>query len=334
MDYGWVRLPEMAREALARLIGSEPDHFSINSSTSEVVGAVALGLGLTSADKVVTFHGEYPSDVLPWLLSAERGGAEVEFLSADLLQHPGTLSQHLAPNAKVCVMSHVCFQSGSMVDVVAVCRMLRARGIFSIVDVTQSLGGMPLPAGLLDVADVITCSTYKWMLAPYGLAFGWWSRRACEMVRHSHAGWLTMPQMPMDLTKYTTATFAGARRYDRGQSPAPLQINGLLASLSLLSEVGLETIWRWNQSLRQEFVEAMPRDRMEVLSKGAGSNIVCVRVDGADAAMVQSHLRTANVDVSVREGNLRISFHLFNTTEDVDRLVQACLSLGRTVKSN
>ena len=327
MDYSWVKLPELAREALAQFIGSEPERFSINASTSDVVSTVVQGLTLGPEDRVMVCRGEYPSDVLPWLLAAERGGAQVEMVDPGKWQLPQSLLTDLGPRTKVCVFSHVCFQSGSIVDATEICRILRQRGIFTIVDVTQSLGGMPLPEGLLDEVDVITCSTYKWLLAPYGLAFGWWSKRACEVVRHSHAGWLTMPHMPYDLTKYTTATFSGARRFDRGQAPAPLQINGLLASLSLLSEVGLDDVWKWNQSLRQQFEEEIPRGRMEILSQGRDSNILCVRVDGVDASKVQEQLRAQNVDVSVREGNLRISFHVFNTTDDVEKLVKACRTM-------
>jgi len=322
LDYRWVNYTEDARGAIARLAKCDAEKVSINSSTSEVVSTCAFGLDLRSGDRVAVVEGEYPSDVLPWLVLRDRVGIEVDFLPAKLLQDPKQFAAALHPSVRVVALSHVSFQTGSIVDLRAMGRELANRDLFTVVDVTQSFGGMPLDPAVFGHFDVVVCSTYKWLLAPYGQAFAVWSDRALARVATMHSGWLSMPQMPHDLTKYTTAARPGARRFDRGQSPNILGNRGLCATLELLNGVGLERIWKHNQTLVTRIRENLRPQRFTVLTDGLGSNILCLRATSSmDSAALQQTLRKSGIDVSVREGNLRISAHLWNSVEEVDRLL-------------
>lgn len=323
MDYSWIGFTDTIRSQISKLLNCNAENLSLNSSTSEAVSAAAFGLGLKAGDSIAILEGEYPSDVLPWMLVAERTGVQIQFLKAESARDPDVLVKSLRPNTKVFGISHVCFQTGSIVDLVALGKVLKEREILFLADITQSFGGMPLPPQALPFIDIMPCSVYKWVLAPYGQAFCYWSDRALKQVQATQFSWLAMAHSPSDLTRYTTKTKGGARKLDRGQSPNILGLSGLEGSLELLSELGLEAIYRHNQTLVRHFLSHYPQKKYRLLTQGTGSNIVCLQAQGGQsAAALQSILRTAGIDVSVREGNLRISFHLFNTLAEVEVLLK------------
>ena len=322
VTYGWVGIPDRVREKIAGLLGCAGDRIALNSSTSEVISFAAFGLGLKAGDHVALVEGEYPSDVLSWMLAAERSGAVVDFFPAVRLADPRAWVREFHPQTRVCNVSHVSFQTGTMVDLKELGAALAERDILFVADVTQSFGGMPIDPQALAYIDVMPCSTYKWVLAPYGQAFSYWSEKACRLIQHMHAGWLTLPQAPQNLTTYTKSVRPGARKFDRGQTPNVLGALGLEVSVGLLGEVGIARIYEHNQNLVRHFRENFSRQKYQLLTDGQGSNIVCLKAKNAKSSDLQDRLRQAGIDVSVREGNLRISFHLFNGVHEVDALLE------------
>jgi selenocysteine lyase/cysteine desulfurase len=285
------------------------------------VSTAAFGIGLKSGDHIALVEGEYPSDALSWMLAAERAGAIVDFYPANRAADPESWVKDFHPRTRVCNVSHVSFQTGTMLDIKSLGIALAERDILFVVDATQSFGGMPIDPSALALIDVMPCSTYKWMLAPYGQALCYWSEKAVARIAHMQAGWLTMPQSPHNLTAYTKEVRPGARKFDRGQTPNVLTGRGLAASVGLLSELGLVNIYQHNQRLVSHFVENYSRQQYQLVTKGSGSNILCLKANGMASAELQARLRQAGIDVSVREGNVRISFHLYNRMDEVDALL-------------
>ena len=98
--------------------------------------------------------------------------------------------------------------------------MCRKKGILFVVDGTQGFGGMKLSAEEIENLDIFICSSYKWLLGPYGHAFGYFRKEAQERVKHQNANWVKSPNSKVvySLLEYTTETLPGARKYDRGQT--------------------------------------------------------------------------------------------------------------------
>jgi selenocysteine lyase/cysteine desulfurase len=247
----------------------------------------------------------------------------VRLLPHELLFDPQRLVAALSAKTRIVNVSHVSFQSGLRVDLLSLGRHLREREIIFVVDATQSLGGLTISSQELENIDVLACSTYKWLLCPYGTAFAYWAPRVQPMVRPLQAGWLSMPQAPHRLTEYAEEWREGACRFDRGQAPNLLVNTAVHASLSLFHELGLKTIEDYNQQLVRTFLDSLAGTKI-LVGQGGGlpSNILSVGVAGADPASLQARLRDANIDVSVREGNLRVSFHFFNSKAQVFRLIE------------
>lgn len=325
MNYDWIQLGEKARSSISELAHCHQDQVSINCSVSEVVSSLSNGFRLASGDRIALLHGEYPSNVLPWLHKSKREPVEVDFYSRSELSDVDRFVERLHPRTKIFCFSHVCFQTGDRVDATSICEKLKNAGVLTVVDVTQSFGGMPLPEKLINHCDIVVGAAYKWLLSPYGTAFAIWSKHALDSVDHTHSGWLNMPRAPYFLTEYTVDQKEGARKFDRGQAPNMILNSGLIQSFEFLKQLGLESIYQHNQRLVQRLREQIPEDKLQVLGRNSGSNIVCFKslMTGLKSEDLQTVLKNKNVDVSVREGNLRVSIHLFNTHDDVDALIRS-----------
>jgi selenocysteine lyase/cysteine desulfurase len=164
------------------------------------------------------------------------------------------------------------------------------------------------------------------MLGPYGHAFGYFSERALNLIDHNTGNWVVSPNSKVvyQLLDYTTDTLPGARKYDRGQASNMLTLSCLEAGLDLLGEIGLQKVRQHNQKVRDYFLDNYPKEKFELITPiHSMGNILSLKAKGIDPLELERELKFRNVDVSVRQGNIRLSFHIFNTEEQVNTLIEA-----------
>jgi len=322
----WRGIPDKLREKFAALLGGKPEQVAISTSVSELMSHIADGADLKAGDEVILMEGDYPSVVLPWMVRGERNGFSLKMLPlADFLD-PARLKSAITAKTKVVASSHVMFNTGLKLPAVEIAKICREKNILYIADVSQSFGGMTLPKDLVDNAGAIIGVAYKWLMGPYGSAFGYFSPWALESLKRTHASWLQNPnsQNSENLLVYSTKSLPGARKYDRGETASYLIMAALSGSLDTISEIGLKKIEEHNAGLVKHFLENVPK-KFEIGSPVENrSNIICINQKGLDTGALKEKLAKENIDVSVREGSLRISFHIFNTKEHVDHLIK-CL---------
>ena len=87
--------------------------------------------------------------------------------------------------------------------------------------------------------------------------------------------------------------------------------------------MGLKTIGEHNLKLRDYFLENFPKKKYSLVTPvDHMANIVCLKAMNADSIALEVELKKRNIDVSVRQGNIRLSFHVFNTKLQVDELIK------------
>lgn len=327
-DYNtWMGISERVRVLIASLLNTSPDNITHSTSTSDIINIVANGLLFKKNDIVCAIDKDYPSNVLPWMRAQENGKLNFNLLELQDEVIPTTdwLKEKLPKETKVFNISHVTFDTGKKVDILNIGKMLQEKGILFIVDTTQSLGGMEITQEELEVIDVLACSTYKWMLGPYGHAFGHFSKKAQEMITPQTGNWIVSPnsRVVYNLLDYTTETLPGARKYDRGQASNMLAMSCLEAGVEFLQSVGLEQIKKHNADLRDYFLSKYPQDKFDLITpKDYMGNILALKGKSIDPVILERELKYRNIDVSVRQGNIRLSFHIFNTKEHIDALTE------------
>lgn len=327
-DYDvWMGIGDRIREKIAQVLNCKSTHIAHQTSVSDINTLVATGLNLAKDDVICAIDQDYPSDILPWMMSEKLGKGVFHLMkSPTTAVDPDWVIQNLPAKTKVFCVSHVAFDTGKKIDVGVLGKKLKEKGIFFIVDTTQALGGLAITKEELDCIDVLACSSYKWMLGPYGHAFAYFSERALSSIQYTQANWIKAPTStnPNNLTNYTLDTFPGACKFDRGQVGNMLAMACLDASLDLFIELGLESIELYNRKLRDFFLDNFPKKKYSLLiPKESLGNIVSLKAQKTDSIEIKRILKHNNTDVSVREGNIRLSFHLFNTKDQIKSLIRA-----------
>ena len=223
-------------------------------------------------------------------------------------------------------VSMVRYDDGSLLDAARVADVCHKRGVLLLLDVSQCCGALPMDVNQLG-ADFMVCAGYKWLLSPYGTGFFWAKSKHTANMRPgpfywtaaegaSHFGSLVMTNPKMA---------AGARRWDSAETASYFNLSAMAVSLELVLQMKPETVEAHNRGLMELMFERLPKDRCvpaSPLDPARRGPYACfaARTPEKTAALFEK-LRTSNVFVSLREGNLRISPHLFNTEGDIDKLI-------------
>ncbi len=319
----WINIPNTARESIARLLDCPKKNIFHSSSTGDVVSTVAQ----TLKDKhhIAVINEEYPSNVLPWHFQEKLNNHQLTILPNHKNINIEYLEKNLPKNTTILNISHVSFKSGRKINIEEIGNYLKEKNILFFLDSTQALGGVKISKKELSYIDLLACSTYKWLLAPYGYAFGYLSNNLLELMKTNTTNWLNSCKFieSRSLVDYTADISEAAIKYDRGQSPNLLVMNALISSLGLFHELGLENIQLYNEHLLSHFHENFVAKNFELeVSKDFLANIVSLKSNADDLDDRVQSLRKHNIDVSVREGSLRISFHFFNTLDQVNLLLK------------
>lgn len=321
----WMAAKERARSLAAQMIGARPHQVAFLRNTSDALSTVANGLGWHKGENVVTFKGEFPSNVYAWLRLQEAYGVEVRFCEErDGRVDEDELISLINDRTRIVAISHVQYGSGFRANMERIGRAARRHDALLVVDVIQAMGAQSIDVEA-ELIDAAAGACHKWLLTPEGIGLLYLSDRARERIEPTLVGWMSVPD-PEDYGNFEQEWTSGALAWETGTAPTAL-IHGLEASLQLLQETGVERIEAHLEELTDYLCENLKNSPYEVISSrlpNEKSQIVCIehRGDWTPMALYQ-HLRKQNIMAAPRGTRLRISPHLYNTIEDIDALIKA-----------
>ncbi|MEU1225999.1 aminotransferase class V-fold PLP-dependent enzyme [Streptomyces sp. NPDC005828] len=289
-----------ARAAFGRIAGVSHERVAVGSSVAVHCGMIAQSL--PSGAEVLFPEGDFSSVITPFTI---RGDLKTRFVPLE------RLAESVRPGTALVAFSAVQSADGRTADFAAVREAAAAHGARTLLDATQSAGWLPLRAGDWDYT---VAGGYKYLLCPRGASFLTVTEEAQDSLLAIHAGWVTGEELWVNSYGPVRELARTARRFD--EPAAFLSYHGAARSLALLEEIGIERIEAHDKGLAARF-------RSGLLDLGhapvmGDSTVVAVPGlgDRADA------LHEAGVLLSARAGNLRASFHLYNTSADVDRALE------------
>ncbi|HUJ30654.1 MAG TPA: aminotransferase class V-fold PLP-dependent enzyme [Candidatus Acidoferrum sp.] len=327
-DNLYFDLPDRVREKIARLIGAVPDEIAVTTGASAGLAAVAAGIDWQPGDEVLVARDEFPAHLAAWLPYENAGKLRVRvltprgrFISAE------DYVEHIGPRTRVVSASLVRYNDGARLDAARVAQACHAANAALLLDISQCAGAVPMSVRDLR-ADFAVSSAYKWLLGPYGTGFFWVAREWTDRLRCGPLYWQALEGARdfHSLTLGNLRAAAGARRWDSPETASFVQLAALDASLEFLLKVGTEAIAAHNDALMSEIIDRLPRDRCALATPAERDRrgpYVCVAARKPEkTAQLLEQLREAQIIVSLRENALRISSHLYNTPEHVERLVK------------
>ena len=296
----WGDSTEESRASFAGLVGADVDDVAIGATVSDFTGMVASSL--PDGARVLVPDMEFTSNLFPYFTHSDRG-VTVETVPA------GRLAEAMGPSTTAVAFSVVQSSSGEVADLEAVEKAAAEHDVLTIVDATQGCGWLPLEASRF---DFLVVHGYKWLMSPRGTAFLYVNPALRDRIRPASAGWYAGEDVHSSYYGPPLRLAESARRFDR--SPAWFSWVGTKPSLELIASVGVEAIHEHNLRLANLFREEMQLEP---------SNSAIVSIEAEDAS---TQLERSGIQAASRAGNLRVSFHIYNTDEDVAALLKA---LGR-----
>ena len=309
--------------AFAGLLHAEPDDVAVTTSVSQGVSAFVSALDLTGErNRIVISEYEFPT-VGQIAHAQELRGAEVVHVRPEvdgripLERFAEAIDER---TALVCCTA-VSFRSGHRHDVSAIAELAHDKGALLLADSYQAVGALELDVRTLG-ADVVTGGTVKYLLGSAGLGFTWLRESLRSDLLPTQTGWFADEDIfAMSIADYSP--HATARRFDSGTPPVPSLYPGV-AGMELVAEVGVPAIEVHVRTLVDRLLAGLDELGTTVATPRAHQEhgpLICVV--STDPNALVAALAREGIVTSTRDSNLRISLHLYNVDEDVDRILDA-----------
>lgn len=330
---------EGARKKVAKFINAKvPEEIIFTKNASEALNLIAYSYGLDKLKKneeVVISIMEHHSNLVPWQYVTEKTGSTLKYMyiNDEYELSDKEIEEKITDKTKVVGIAHISNVLGTINNVEKIIKYAHSKGAIVIVDCSQSIPHMQIDVQKMD-ADFIVFSGHK-MLAPLGIGVLYGKKELLNQMRP-----FLMGGDMIDYVYEQKTTFAKLpNKFEAGTQNVE-GVVGLGAAIDYIEKIGYNKI----QEIETELLE-YAREELQKLdfvklymtpNKENHSSVISFNVKGVHPHDVASIL-DAN-GICVRSGNhcaqplmrylgidstCRASFYIYNTKEDVDRLVDA-----------
>lgn len=320
---------EEVKAMFGRLINARPLEISFVQSTSDGENIVIAGLDLLrGGGNVVIDELHYNSSLYIYKM-LEREGLEVRVVAQrDWTIDLADVERAVDDKTKLVSMALVSNVNGYLHDVAGISRIAHAHGAYVYADIIQAVGAVPVDVKAMGL-DMCACSTYKWLMGDRGFGFLYIREdlqgRVVKPTRFGHRQYssFTRPAPGKPGVSWTSRT--GGYLYETG-NVSNIGAACVSEALRYILALGIPRIQAHAKPLVERLQAAVPPlGYPSITPKGTPTPIVTFLVKDPDGT--RARLKKANVAVTVANGNqMRVSPSVFNTMDDVDRLVAALAS--------
>jgi selenocysteine lyase/cysteine desulfurase len=326
---------ERARKAAAALIGADPADVALIPSVGYGVSTAGKVLTIPRGSRVLVLQDDHTSPVLEWMSRAEAGGFAVETVKQpadgdwtsavlEAIERAGA-----APLALVSISS-VHWSDGGALDMVRISQAAKAKSAALLVDATHDAGVRRIDVKALD-PDFLIFPTYKWVLGPYGRAFMYVARRRHNGVPLEQTAAARKAVSAEDTIYFRDIAYAeGARRYDMGERDHFISMEMAAVGMEMMASWGNEAIVARLSMLTDRLADGLANSGVRVIDKKLRApHVLSLQFPNGMAPDLPTKLAAENVHAAPRLGRLRISPHVYNDEQDVDRFVEVFRKVAR-----
>ena len=318
---------ERARRAAAALIGAEPGDIALIPSVGYGVSTAGKVMSLPRGSRVLVLQDDHTSPVLEWMSRAEEGGFTVE-----QVKQPGdgdwtssvleAMARKDAAPLSLVSISSVHWSDGGAIDLPRIAEAARQAGAALLVDATHDAGVRRIDVKTLD-PDFLIFPTYKWVLGPYGRAFLYVAKRHQNGVPLEQTAPARKGVAAEQKVYFRDLSYAdGARRYDMGERDHFITLEMAAVGMEMMAGWGNDPIVARLAMLTDRLADGLANCGVRVIDrKLRAPHLLCLQFPKGMADDLPQKLTAENVYAAPRLGRLRISPHVYNDEQDVDRFV-------------
>lgn len=317
-------LKEDARSRVAAMLGTSADELAIVRNTSEANNTIVQGMPLEAGDEIVLWDQNHPSNSVAWDVQASRLGASVRRFS--IPTDTGSIDEvvdlfvaAVGEKTKVVSFTHISNITGFKIPAAEVCAAVRKRkeDVHIHIDGAQTWGAVDFNLGDIE-ADSFSGSAHKWFMGPreVGLLY----------VRESHIDriWPNIVSVPWGRTLDDAPT--GARKFDALGQRDDAGIASLADAASFheaMTPAGIEARSMTIADRLRAGLQDIEVKFVSSLNPAFKSSIVILSVPRENARTLPDKVYEDSGVITAATGGLRMSPHVYNSADHVDRVVAA-----------
>jgi cysteine desulfurase/selenocysteine lyase len=326
---------EHARSGFAALIGASAEEVAITKNISDGINMIVHSVDWRPNDNVLICGDvEHPNNIYPWLHGAKLYGTSVKNVrSRNGHVDPDIVREAVDSHTRIVTLSATSFLPGFRIDLCAIADICRSVGADFVIDGAQSMGIHAIDVNR-DGIGAIAASTQKGLLGLYGMGFLYCRKAWADRLTPRYLARFGVElgdRHEADLDDAEDIAFRpGALRFDLGNYNF-LAAAALAPALDILRSFGVAAIDRYTHQLAVRLGNGLQERGLPVIGWPPGAHIGSIvtigslQPDEATAARLaglQQYLESQQVKFSERRGCLRFSLHVYNSSEDVDRLLE------------
>jgi selenocysteine lyase/cysteine desulfurase len=320
-DFGEEQQKDLKRR-FSQLIGAQPDEIAFVQNTSDGENIVVMGMDLPKRGGNVVLDELHFETSLYMYKSLEAKGVELRVVkhrnwSIDV----NDMERAIDRNTRLVSMALVSNVNGYLHDARAISDLAHAKGAYVFADMVQAAGAVPVDVRAMGI-DFGSAATYKWLMGERGFGFLYvrsdLQGTVVPTTRYGHR-----QIAKFDRVGITWEPLPGAARYETGTFPNSLALCSH-TSLQYIERLGLANIRTHARQLTERLQREMPAlGYPSVTPKGNETPIVAFQLK--DVAATAQKFKRAGVTATIidTEQRLRLSVSVFNTQEDIDKLLNA-----------
>ena len=330
---------EGARKKIAKFINaSTPEQIIYTKNATESLNLIAYSYGIENLkkdDEIVLSIMEHHSNLVPWqkVVKATESNLKYMYINEEFEISDKEIEEKITDKTKIVGITHVSNVLGTINNVKKIIKYAHKKGAIVVVDGSQSIPHMKIDVQDMD-ADFFVFSGHK-MLAPLGIGVLYGKKQILNQ--------MTPFLMGGDMIEYVyeqETTFAPLpNKFEAGTQNIEGVI-GLAKAIEYIEKIGYEKIQEIENEVVGYAIEELSKLKFIKLyltpNKENHSSVISFNIEGVHPHDVASILDTEGV--CIRSGNhcaqplmrylnidstCRASFYLYNTKEDVDKLVEA-----------
>ena len=332
---GYFDLIERVRGRFARHINADADEVAFTKNVTEGIAAIAASIDWRSGDNLVICPEiEHPANVYAWL-NLQRRGVELRMVTPRAGRMPvADMIAKIDARTRAVACATVTFAPGFRTDIASLGQACRSRDVMLVVDAAQSIGVLADDVARLNV-DAYAASTQKGLLGLYGMGLLYCRREWAERLQPAYLSRFGVDlgdASEADLGNFEYRLARGARRFDLGNYNFTAAVN-VDVTLDYLARWGKEAIEPYVLGLSHQLARGLLELGLPVSGGAPGPHLAHIVTvgemtagghDSTQDSRMQSlydYLSERGVKLSIRRGVLRFSLHLYNTAQDVERVL-------------
>ena len=315
---------DAVRAQFARLINATPDEIGLLFSTGDGENVIANGVGLNAGDNVVVDDLHYTTEfVLYRALEASRGIELRIVKNRDGAVTARDFEPHIDKRTRIVSVAWVSNQNGFRHNMRPIADLAHAHGALFYADAVQAAGMIPLDVRAAGV-DALCSGSYKWLMSEFGVAPLFVSRDVIDRIQSDRIGEFSVARTDPDRRYQLLKT---AKKFE-GTSRSFGAVAQLQASLSYLEKTGIARIEQHTVGLAQHLHEGLVKQGYRMFTPPGNRSSIVTFYCAKPLDEFRAAFRAANIDVTMRNGQVRVSPALFNNMDEIERCLEVTKGLA------